>query len=130
MSDVARPEAITDVDEIKRTSGPRTTDGKRWEVQLSGIPSRGWLDLFKSSRESSDATSPRRLDFDRACVVFSSDEHHVAAWVESIDRWIAATNARHRLNLERASRERYDRLAAGTREQERIQQLNDRFKDL
>jgi len=124
------PEAATEADEIKRTSGPQTTNGKRWEVQLNAIPSREWRELFKTVGESSTTVVPRRLEFDRACVVFPSDEDHVKPWVESIDKWFASTNAKHRVSLERERRERSDRLDADAKERERIAQLNDRFKDL
>ena len=123
-------EAITHVDEIKRTSGPQTTDGKRWEVQLSAIPSREWLELFKVSGGCSKTAPATRVEFDRATAVFKSDEDHVAQWIGSIDRWIASANERHRLRLDQASRERADRVEAVARETSRIQQLNDRFKDL
>ena len=130
MSGEVGPEAITDADEIKRTSGPQTTDGKRWEVQLSATPSREWRDLFKASGESSNTVVPRRLEFDRACAVFQSDEDHVKPWIESIDKWLVSTNARRRVSVEQVRRERSDRLDADFRERERIQQLNDRFRDL
>lgn len=124
------PVVTTDPDEIKRTSGPQTSNGKRWEVQLSSIPSQEWRDLFKTSGDSSNTVVTRRLEFDRASVAFQSDEDHVKPWIEAIDRWLASTNARHRLNLERVRRERSDRVDANAREKERIQQLNDRFKNL
>lgn len=127
---LAAPDARTTVGEIKRTSGPQTTNGKRWEVQLSASPTREWLDLFKTAPEVSSAMAPRRLDFDRGCAIFQSDEDHVKPWVEAIDRWIASTNARQRLNLEQVGRERADRLDADARQREHIQQMNDRFKDL
>jgi hypothetical protein len=123
-------EAITNADQIKRTSGPQTTNGKRWEVQISATPSREWQDLFKASGELSSTVVPRRLEFEEACVVFQSDEDHVKAWIESIDKWIASTNARHRDRLERMHQERSDRLDAAAKEKDRIQQLNDRFRNL
>lgn len=124
------PEATIDIDEIRRTSSPQTTNGKRWEVQINAVPCREWRDLFKSLAESSNTVVPRRLEFDRACVTFQSDENHVKPWIESIDRWFAATNARHRVSLERERRERFDRLDADAKERERIQELNDRFRNL
>ena len=51
-------------------------------------------------------------------------------WIASIDKWIASTNARHAMILDQGRRERFDRVDAETKEKERIQQLNDRFKDL
>jgi hypothetical protein len=62
--------------------------------------------------------------------VFEIDEDHVKPWIESIDKWFASTNARHRVSLERAQRERSDRLDADAKERERIQQMNDRFRNL
>jgi hypothetical protein len=115
------------VEEIKRTSGPRTIDGRRWEVQLSATPSGPWLEIFK---EFSARVLPQRVEFDRAAAIFKSEEDQVEHWVESIDKWIAATNARYLMTLEQAWRARFDRVDAETREQERIQRLNDRFKDL
>jgi len=123
-------EAIREADEIKRTSGPQTIDGKRWEVQINATPSREWRELFKTVGEFSTTVVPRRLEFDRACVVFQSDEEHVKPWIESIDKWFASTNAKHRAGLERERRERSDRLDADAKARERIQELNDRFKNL
>jgi hypothetical protein len=117
-------------DEIKRTSGPQTIDGKRWEVQISATPSREWRELFKTVGEVTTTAVPRRLEFDRTCVVFQSDEDHVTLWIEAIDRWFASTNAKHRVGLERAGRERSERLDADAKQRERIQQMNDRFKNL
>jgi hypothetical protein len=129
MSDTASREEIAQVqaDEIKRTSGPQTTNGRRWEVQLSASPSGAWLALFK---EFSARVLPQRVEFDRAAAVFKSEEDQVAHWVESIDKWIASTNARYRMTLEQVWRERFDRVDAETKEKERIQRMNDRFKDL
>ena len=130
MSGLAGPAALTHMDEIKRTTGPQTTNAARWEVQLSAAPSREWLELFKDAGGCSKAAPPRRVEFDRASAVFKSDEDHVAQWIESIDRWIASTNAKHRLRLDQVGRERSDRLEVEAKERARIHQLNDRFKDL
>lgn len=117
-------------DEIKRTTGPQTTNGRRWEMQLSGIPSPDWLELFKTAGESSARALPRLVEFDRATLFFKSDEDQVEHWIASIDKWIASTNARYLMTIERARRERFDRVEAETKETERIQRLNDRFKNL
>ena len=70
------------------------------------------------------------MEFDRASAVFKSDEDQVELWIASIDKWIASPNARYLTTLEQARRERFDRVDAEAKEKERIQQLNDRFKDL
>lgn len=118
------------VDEIKRTTGPRTTNGKWWEVQLSAAPPPDWLELFKVSGESSARALPRRVDFDRDSAAFKSDEVEVEHWVASIDKWIASTNARYLMTVEQARRARSEHGEAEAKERERIQRLNDRFKDL
>lgn len=127
MSDTEGTSDVARTDEIKRTSGPQTTNGRRWEVRLSAPPSGAWLEIF---REFSARVLPQRVEFDRAAAIFKSEEDGVQHWVESIDKWIASTNARHVSNVERTWRERLDRVDAQTRENERIQRLNDRFKDL
>lgn len=118
------------VDEIKRTTGPQTTNGRRWEVQLSATPPVEWMQLFRVSGESSARAVPQRVEFDRTSAYFRSDEDQVEYWVASIDRWIAATNAKYLTTLEQERQQRVDRLDAETKERERIQRLNDRFKDL
>jgi hypothetical protein len=122
--------AVTQTDAIKRTTAPATTDGKRWEVELSGTPTREWLAFFKVSGKAAGAASPQVVVFDRASATFKSDESNVEHWIESIDKWIAWTNARYALSLDEASRERSSRLDDEAKQRERIQQLNDRFKNL
>ena len=118
------------LDEIKRTSGPQTTNGRRWEVQLSGTPPREWLELFKVSGEASATAAPQRIEFDRGSAYFKSDDDQVEHWVASLDKWINSANARYLMILDRARLERLDRVDAETREKERIQRLNERFKHL
>ena len=136
MSDVAGPEAVTGVsastplDEIKRTTGPHTANGRRWEVALSGVPPREWLELFKASGEATAKAVPKRVEFDRATAIFKCEEGEVAHWIESIDKWIASTNSRYRMSLEKVWRERFDRADAETKEKDRIEKMNDRFRNL
>jgi hypothetical protein len=131
MADVTAEKAPARPDAIKRTTPPETTNGSRWEVQLSAAPPREWLAFFKViPGESGPAPAPQRLVFDHASAMFKSDEDHVAAWIQAIDRWLAWTEARYSLSLDEASRERAIRLEAGAKQRERIQQLNDRFKNL
>lgn len=120
----------TRVDDVKRTTGPQTTNGRRWEVQLSTAPSSEWLKLFRVSGEASAQAVPQRVEFDRASAYFKSDEDQVEHWVASIDKWIASTNTRYLMILDQAQRERLDRVDAEARERERIQRLNDRFRNL
>jgi hypothetical protein len=131
MGQITTESGTSRTDLIKRTTGPVTMDGRRWEVQLNAAPTREWLQFFKMvPSEPPGAASPQRLVFDRASAVFKSDADHVVAWVESIDRWLAWTGARYLVSLDEASRARSTRLETEARERDRIQQLNDRFKDL
>lgn len=117
------------IDDIKRITPPETRNGRQWEVRLSAIPSREWLELFKLSGDSS-VTGPQRVVFDRDLASFKSDEQHVEDWVRSIDKGITSANERYASKLARASLERATREDAETTERERIRQLNERFKNL
>lgn len=126
--------ALPRADVIKRTTAPHTKDGSRWEVELSAVPSREWLEFFKKAGEASaspvSSPQPGRVTFDRASAVFKSDEHHVEEWIESLDRWITWAETRYIMSLDEADRERTLRLDTEARQRERIQQLNERFKNL
>jgi hypothetical protein len=121
---------VTRTDAIKRTTAPATTNGSRWQVELSAVPAREWLAFFRVSGKAAGAASPQVVVFDRASASFKSDENNVEHWIESIDKWIAWTNTRYLASLDEASRERSSRLDAEAKQRERIQQLNDRFKNL
>ncbi|SRR6266571_3878139 len=125
---------LTRSDVVKRTTAPQTTNGSLWEVQLSTAPTPAWLEFFKRSGEGSASPAaspqPQRVVFDRASAVFKSDEDHVEQWIASLDKWIAWTEARYTMSLDEASRARSTRLDAEAKERERIQRLNDRFKNL
>jgi hypothetical protein len=123
-------EEITQVDEIKRKTGPQTINGRRWEVQLSATPPSEWLALFKVSGESSARALPQRVEFDRTSAYFKSDEDQVEHWVASIDKWIASTNTRYLMTLDQVRREHLDRVDAEAKEKDRIQRMNDRFRNL
>jgi len=125
---------LTRTDVIRRTTAPETTNGSHWEVQLSAPPPPEWLQFFKQSGGASAASAtaprPQRVTFDRTSIVFKSDEDHVEQWIEAIDKWIASAEAQYVSSLDEASRQRSIRLDDEARRRERIQQLNDRFKNL
>jgi hypothetical protein len=60
---IAARNAMTTMDEIKRTSGPQTTNALRWEMALSGVPTRQWLALFKASGDPTAKVAPQRVEF-------------------------------------------------------------------
>lgn len=118
------------MDPIKRTTAPATTDGSRWQIELSAVPDREWLEFFKVSGRTVGVASPLVVVFDRASATFKSDENNVEHWIGSLDTWIATTNARYGLSLDEAHRERTNRLDAEAKQRDRILQLNERFKNL
>ena len=122
--------ATTDTETIKRISAPETANGSRWEVKLSAIPSREWLEFFKTADRASGGLSPQIVVFDRASASFKSDEAHVEQWIQAIDKWIATADARYRASVDEARVQRSLRLDAEAEQRERIQQMNDRFKNL
>ena len=124
------PGSFTQVDEIKRKTGPQTINGRRWEVQLSATPPIEWMALFRVSGESSAKAVPQRVEFDRTSAYFKSDEDQVEHWVASIDKWIASTNTRYLMSLDQVRRDQLDRVDAEAKEKDRIQRMNDRFKNL
>lgn len=124
------PGSTTQVDEIKRKTGPQTINGRRWEVQLSATPPIEWMALFRVSGESSAKAVPQRVEFDRTSAYFKSDEDQVEHWVASIDKWIASTNTRYLMSLDQVRRDHLDRVDAEAKEKDRIQRMNDRFRNL
>jgi len=117
-------------DGIKRTSAPETTNGSRWQVQLSAVPSREWLEFFKLSGKSIGVASPQLVVFDRASASFKSDADNVEHWITTLDGWIAAADARYRASLDEARRERTLKLDSEAKQRELVQELNERFKHL
>jgi len=129
-SDATTRELLAQMDVIKRTSAPETVNGSRWQVQLSAVPTSEWLRFFKMSGKSIGVASPQVVVFDRASATFKSDASNVEHWIASLDAWIAATDTRYRLSLDEARRERSMKLDEDAKQRERIQSLNERFKNL
>ena len=130
-----RPPAPAWTGFIKRASAPATTDGTRWEVQLSAVPSPPWLEFFRQAEGASPSSSgepprPRRVTVDQASLAFKSGEDHVERWIEAIDKWIAWADTRYSASLDEESRQRSLRLDDAANKRERIVRLNDRFRNL
>jgi hypothetical protein len=83
-----------------------------------------------SNTASDDRTCQYRNRTVIAWLFCNSDEDHVEQWIGAIDKWIAWAEARYALSLDEASRQRSIRLDDEARQRERIQQLNERFKNL
>ena len=59
MIDLTLPAFSPHEDAIRRTTPPVTTNGTQWEVQLSGIPPREWVELFKLAGDKLEDTGQR-----------------------------------------------------------------------
>src|SRR5204863_8701841 len=61
VSNSTRATGLTRTDVIRRTTGPETTHGSRWDVQLSATPPCAWLEFCRQARGASAfcATAPR-----------------------------------------------------------------------
>jgi hypothetical protein len=122
-----RPGASAD---ILRTSAPITKNGDEWEVTLSGPPSRDWWRFFQKPGDTAMFADPSRINFNGSAMVFRSPEDHVRHWIEMIDRWIAAANDKCRqLRDEKGQRQMEVDQATGA-QQDRIREMNERFKDV
>jgi hypothetical protein len=123
-------------EEIKRNGSPKATDLKGEEftftVTLSEPPSKEWSRLFgdPDPAETTPLCSPKRVGMMHQAIVFKSEEANVAAWVQHLDRWIARAN-RALAEQEVAEKKRKaEELRLQEDKQKRIQEVNERFKDL
>ena len=115
---------------ITRSGPPTTHDSRLWRVPLSAPPSQAWQTSFQSQTDAPDVVSARRVQFEHAALTFRSEEAHVPAWIESIDRWIADAN---RTQAEVADGVRQQAMRAQAQTDARRQRANDsneKFKNL
>lgn len=122
-----RPARFAD---IQRSGPPTTQNGSEWVVPVSGQPAAEWLEFFKA--EAGDAS--RVVEWvpnDRSIQLqFRSSPDDVPHNVQSIDRWIAQANEHYRSWLEEAHRKGDERRRGEQTEADRVQSLNERFRDL
>ena len=115
---------------ITRSGPPTTHDSRLWRVPLSAPPSAAWQTSFQSQPDAPDSVSARRVQFEHAALTFRTDDAHVPAWIESIDRWIADAN---RVQAEVADdvRQQATRAQAQTdARRQRADESNEKFKNL
>jgi len=116
--------------DIVRTSAPITKNGDEWEVTLSGHPTREWWRFFQKPPETVTLADPSRVNFNGFAMVFRSPEDHVRHWIEMIDKWIASANESCRQGRNEKSQQQMDSDQATDARQDRIRELNERFKDV
>ena len=115
---------------ITRSGPPTTHDSRLWRVPLSARPSAAWQQSFQSVPDAPGVISPRLVQFEPAALTFRSDDAHVPAWVESIDRWIADAN-RVQAAVADSVQEQSARARAQTdARRQRADESNEKFKNL
>jgi len=128
--DIDRPKPVA------RTTGPspiaEDDAGIVWRIPLNQIPSAAWIHAFGHPAEDTSAKHPSHIAFERypdRGMFFSSPEHDVRAWLQAIDRWIAAANGIVGLVEDERQRERakYERDLLDTAQRLRDA---DKFKNL
>ena len=63
-----------------------------WRISLSDRPPPEWIRYFGCQPALTSACRPTLASFDRATILFTSDEAWVGAWMEQIHRWVNAAN--------------------------------------
>ncbi len=84
------------MDPIRRMGPPVPTEvrGNQYDlaVPLSAVPSRDWQRHFQAPDEWKEPCHPSRIKVKGRSLLFTSDEHQVALWMQWIDQWIAVAN--------------------------------------
>jgi hypothetical protein len=96
-------------------------------VTLNATPSPEWRRAFQAPDEWTEPCHPSRITVKHRALIFTSEEARIRVWMEQIDKWIAAANQK------RADTAASVTAPAGSDEgdqQQRIQEMTDRLKDL
>ena len=101
-----------------------------WTVALNCYPPKVWRDLFNDTKDRSIDCSPDKVRFYQAVLIFDSDEDKVPIWMQFINGWIRAANARYLTHLEAERRARDAQAALNRDPRERIREAAARFKHL
>jgi hypothetical protein len=96
-------------------------------VTLNATPSPEWRRIFQAPDEWTEPCHPSRITVKHRTLTFTSEEARIRVWMEQIDKWIAAANQK-RADMATlvTTREGSD----GGDQQQRIQEMTDRLKDL
>src|SRR5262245_50339969 len=118
--------------DIKRTGPPSARDVKgkvvTWTVPLSAMPGKEWRQFFVQTRDTTVTCNPSQVHIYQGLLVFESIEEDVPSWISFIDKWMAAANTRQ-AELEQASRPAGASTADTRNRDQRLADLNEKFKD-
>jgi hypothetical protein len=73
---------------------------------------------------------PGLVRFERGLLLFRSDEKDVPEWVKTLDQWINNTNKVMAAHAEQEGRRLAEQSARHQAEAQRIEELNEKFKNL
>jgi hypothetical protein len=127
------------MEEIKRTGPPKASTEEQhgnignmhlWAVTLSSLPSDRWLSAFKNPGSSTAVIHPGLLRFERGLLFFRSDEKDVPEWVNTLDQWIDNANKVTATHAEQEGRRLAEQSARHQAETQRIEKMNEKFKNL
>jgi hypothetical protein len=121
------------VGEIKRTGPPAARDvrGKSytWTLPLNQMPTKEWKQFFGQTKDASIVCSPSKVSIYQGQMVFESTEDAVVGWIQFIDKWMAAANARHAEWEAKERSLRGEDVDTRGRDQ-RLTDMNEKFKNL
>ena len=119
--------------DIKRTGPPSARDVKgaiiTWTLPLNTMPDREWRQFFVQTTDRTVVCSPHKVHVYQGMMVFESTEDNVPTWVDFIDKWTAAANARHAEWAAEQRRRRGEPVDTRDRDQKLVE-LNEKFKNL
>jgi hypothetical protein len=122
-----RPARFTD---IQRSGPPTTRNGREWVIPISLQPADEWLQFFRAEAGEASGVAEWVPNARSIQLQFRSSPDDVPHNVQSIDRWIAQANERYRNWLQEAHRKGDERRRGEQTEADRVQGLNERFRDL
>ncbi len=121
-------------EEIKRVGPPKATDLKgeefTWAVQLSQPPSREWSRLFSDPAETTVLCHPKKLGMMHQTLVFKCEESHLAAWIQHVDKWITAANQALLEGEAAEKRRKAEQLKQEEEKKRRVDEINEKYKNL
>ncbi|HEV8584112.1 MAG TPA: hypothetical protein VGT02_03980 [Methylomirabilota bacterium] len=120
--------------EIKRMGPPAARDvrGKAftWTIPLNQMPDQLWKRYFSETKDTSIVCSPWKVSIYQGQMIFESEETDLVNWVKFIDKWMGVANKRYteweaeQRRLRGADdKDRRDR-------DERLSEMNEKFKNL
>ena len=126
------------MEEIKRTGPPKASSEASeahgnmytWGISLNYLPSERWVSAFKNPGSITSVIQPGLVRFERGLLLFRSEEKDVPEWVKTLDQWIDSANRVMAAHVEQETRRLAEQSARHQAEARRIEDMNEKFKNL